>query len=692
MGEGNRLDKRMGHEKTQKTSLNADVASPVNLDPGGLPVDPVAGANALTTGAVPASSLGLVDRYVLKRKLGENDFGAVYLAEDTVSKIDVTVKTLPGLLVHNSAELERFRDNFAQVQKLVHPHIAKVKYFHKIVQIDRSVSSALRIYPGDYLLVMEYVEGSTLSAWRYFFSYKKVPVPRALTVCNQIASALDYAHDEKIVHRDIKPTNVMVTKTAGSLCVKVLDFDLAAEIRSSMSRVSQVGGNSSGTRPYMSPEQWVGKPQGAATDQYALAVLFYELVSGVVPFASAFETNDTAIMARVIEVNSAEPLLELSKRQNAALLRALSKRPEDRFASCGDFVVALGGQRLTFRSQSSGRDGVILKTAVAMALLLTLALGCGYGWRRYRTERAESPTVLAACEKMLDPDHAEAQEFKKNVSGHLLCVPAGFRMAPKTSPEPYTDTGWALEIIHEMTGIEMVYIPAGSFLMGSPRSEQDAVTATGVPREWVGCEIQHQVTLTQGYYLGKYVVTQAQWEKVMQEQSSDFQVAGAMAPVEHVSWEKCQEFCQKTGGDLRLPTEAEWEYACRAGTQTVFHYGDSLDASMANFDGNYPCGQGLKDECRNTTLSVGQFKPNAWGLYDMHGNGWEWCQDWYGAYPAEDVTDPTGAGSGKYRVLRGGSWDSIALICRSAGRGAGAPDGHDGGGGFRVCCSVLPVQ
>ena len=273
--------------------------------------------------------------------------------------------------------------------------------------------------------------------------------------------------------------------------------------------------------------------------------------------------------------------------------------------------------------------------------------------------------------------------------GQQSRIPAGFRLASSGGPEPYTNTGWASAIIHEKSGIELVYIPAGSFTMGSPTTETDRNND----------EAQHPVTIPQGFYLGKYEVTQAQWEKVTGKNPSYFQKAGASAPVENVTMDACQAFCTEAGSGLRLPLEAEWEYACRAGTTTAFHYGDSLDASMANFDGRYPSGAGKEGDCRQTTIAVGQFKPNAWGLYDMHGNVWEWCQDKFVTYPTEPVTlvQPAGpAGREKDdvadRVLRGGSWMSFAWICRSASRNWSSPDDCDRNGGLRVACFAPPVQ
>ena len=177
---------------------------------------------------------------------------------------------------------------------------------------------------------------------------------------------------------------------------------------------------------------------------------------------------------------------------------------------------------------------------------------------------------------------------------------------------------------------------------------------------------------------------------------SDFK--GASRPVENVSWDDCQEFIAKVNrearrqfcGDARLPTEAEWEYACRAGTQTAYSWGNSLNGEKANCNGNYPYGATIKGTFKQETVNVCSYSPNAWGFYDMHGNVWEWCQDWYGRYPSGAVTDPTGSASGVDRVLRGGGWDNSAGSCRSAYRFRIRPVGRSSICGFRLCCSALP--
>ena len=235
------------------------------------------------------------------------------------------------------------------------------------------------------------------------------------------------------------------------------------------------------------------------------------------------------------------------------------------------------------------------------------------------------------------------------------------------------------ETITSSIGMEFIYVEPGSFMMGSPVGENE-----GDPEEGS----QHKVTLTEGYFLQATEVTQGQWKTVMGDNPSHFKGNDDL-PVEEVSWEDAQAFIDKlnklegTNG-YRLPTEAEWEYACRAGTKTPFALGDTLSTNIANYDGDFKYGSGEKGIDRKRTTVVKTFPANAWGLYDMHGNVHEWCWDWYGAYPLEDMTDPRGPNSGSSRVLRGGSWITVPGNCRSARRCWDYPDCSASSTGFRV--------
>jgi len=238
--------------------------------------------------------------------------------------------------------------------------------------------------------------------------------------------------------------------------------------------------------------------------------------------------------------------------------------------------------------------------------------------------------------------------------------------------------------------LELVRIPKGEFMMGSPATEAGRLDD----------EIQHRVTLTKDFFLGKYEVTQAQWQAVMGNNPSYFR--GLRLPVENVSWHDAIQFCETltaTGHregwlpenwKFTLPTEAQWEYACRAGTDTPFSYGSSSDASKMNFDGNNPYGGANRGVDRQSTVEVGSLGyRNNFGLYDMHGNVWEWCLDYYGSFSRGAVSDPV-CESGSDRVLRGGCWFSYAMGCRSASRNYYYPALRPISVGFRL--ALVEVQ
>ena len=235
-------------------------------------------------------------------------------------------------------------------------------------------------------------------------------------------------------------------------------------------------------------------------------------------------------------------------------------------------------------------------------------------------------------------------------------------------------------------GMKLVLIPKGTFMMGSPESEE------GRQKD----ETQHEVTISKDYYLGVTEVTQGQYEKVMGTNPSYFQgnkIKGSSSnhPVEQVSWEDAVDFCKKlsdlpeekkAGRIYHLPTEAQWEYACRAGSKTAYSFGEGSKSlgDYAWFDQN----------SNRQTHPVGEKKANAWGLYDMHGNVWEWCSDWYGQYPKGAVSDPVGTRESSNRVFRGGSWYDHFEYCRSARRLGYFPSGRDDFG-LRVALSSSEI-
>lgn len=245
--------------------------------------------------------------------------------------------------------------------------------------------------------------------------------------------------------------------------------------------------------------------------------------------------------------------------------------------------------------------------------------------------------------------------------------------------EPYPARGKKVETF-TVNGVsfKMVRIPAETFMMGSPSGESGRDSD----------ERRHRVRISKPFYLGETEVTQGLWRAVMGNNPASFKNCGNNCPVERVSWKDCQAFIQKlnrlvSGGGFRLPTEAEWEYACRAGSGSAFANGGITEKGCGHDSNLDAMGWYCGNSGKKTHVVRGK-APNAWGLYDMHGNVYEWCQDWYGAYPSGSVTDPAGPSSGSLRVLRGGSWYGYARYCRSANRNRLVPGNRDRDYGFRL--------
>jgi formylglycine-generating enzyme required for sulfatase activity len=279
--------------------------------------------------------------------------------------------------------------------------------------------------------------------------------------------------------------------------------------------------------------------------------------------------------------------------------------------------------------------------------------------------------------------NSEVQIFCFSIALHIMIHIRKHIIFPEEFPE-----SWASDWGEDELGLWMAFTykgvrqafrwcEPGTFLMGSPKDEPERYED----------ELQRQVTLTKGFWIADTTVTQALWEVVMGENPSEFK--GEDRPVETVSWEDAQAFIAKMNGlkaelKLCLPTEAQWEYACRAESATPFCWGDQIDSTLVNFNGDYPYNNGEPSQNREETVPVKELPCNDWGLYQMHGNVWEWCQDRFANYPVEPVIDPKGPESGVSRVLRGGSWFNYGRYCRSAHRFRSVPSHRYYSFGFRL--------
>ncbi len=251
------------------------------------------------------------------------------------------------------------------------------------------------------------------------------------------------------------------------------------------------------------------------------------------------------------------------------------------------------------------------------------------------------------------------------------------------------------KLLTNSLGLKLVLIPAGEFLIGSPEDEAERRVSEGP---------QHEVTIRKPFYLAVTPVTQAQYLTLTETNPSRFNHkngGGGDHPVERVSWEDAVAFCRKLSelGEekaanrlYRLPTEAEWEYACRGGTAAAFGLGPILTGAQANIDGNYPYGTATVGRWLERTTPVAAYAANNFGLHDLHGNVWEWCADWFGDqyYRTAPRNDPPGPTAGPFRVARGGSWRNHAATCRAAYRNALLPHHRDPYTGFRVLMVEAP--
>ena len=643
-------------------------------------------ARALAGTVEPGMLIG--ERYRIERLLGEGGMGRVFLATDLELEEPFALKFLPPELSRDESAMLDLHREMKVAMGLTHENIVRL---YNLETLD-----------GHKFLTMEYVDGPTLASM--LLEKRKrdeiFPLEELSPLLEQICKALDYIHGKKVVHRDLKPANVMVSSDG---VVKVADLGIARVIRDTMSRVSNRP--TTGTLAYMSPEQLRGDGVDGRSDIYSLGCLVYELLSGKPPFSSG------DIYHQHLH-KEPEPLGDVPPWVNETLLRALAKDPEDRMPTAAEFYEELTGEpwrrRKAKRERKEEEERKRREAEEARSQKQPEAKTRREAEESAWTEREEAERKQREEEEEHRKGQLQIYREKAEAEAKREAEEQGKREAeargrrepekaernrheekerPRCEPKIYTEwpfdeeeakrrqeeTAEALGLpvdyeiaLGQGVKMEFVLIPAGGFMMG----DED-------------CGPIHKVRLTKPFYIGKYQVTGSQWEAVMGKNPSDF--GGEHSPVERVTWDYCQEFIKKSdlslplpfgrgaGGEgcwkLSLPTEAQWEYACRAGSDKAYCFGDSVSelGDYAWFDDN----SGVKSsysQQQKSTHPVGQKKPNGFGLYDMHGNVWEWCEDRYGKYLEGEVEDPTGPARGYFRVLRGGSWNSWGWHCGSAHR------------------------
>ena len=604
-----------------------------------------------------------MERYEAKQILGAGGFGTAFLCYDWNLEDEVVIKT-----PHDAVMGSNTTDVLAEARLL-----RKVKDPAVISVLDCSkpdLTNKARPY-----FVMEYFSGSSMEV--YIQQNGPLSAEDFLDIARQIAKGMQAVHKQNITHKDLKPDNILIYKEGTTWNVKIIDFGLGV-IRSLDPTVAN---SRDGTAKFAPPEQ-TGDLKNVEPGPYSDVYAF-----GKTCCYALFQTTEpTDRLWKKVPETIRTDLKEL-------LDQCREKELEHRLPSFDPVLKVL--ETLDPRQSQRKREEEARQKAEL---------------ERKRREQEESEKQRqhdeqnrqkAELERKAREEEAKRQQLellRKQQEEELrqkqeLERKRREQEAAKTKAAPKPG-----EIITNSLGMSFAWIPPGSFMMGSPKSEADRSND----------ETQHQVTLTKGFYMGVHPVTQEQWQAVMGNNPSHFkagneQVSWLMRwfkqgsqkkpeenlPVEQVSWEDCQEFLKRLRDQdkkpYRLPTEAEWEYACRAGTTTPFYFGPTISTDQANYDGNYTYGSGKKGVYREKTTPVGTFPKNAWGLHDMHGNVWEWCQDWYGDYTTSAVVDPQGPNSGESRVLRGGSWFNYPDYCRAAFRYWHEPGFRYKLIGLRVC-------
>ena len=650
----------------------------------------------------------LRNRYRMIEFLGAGGFGRTYLAKD-IDKLNqrCVVKQLApkaqGTWAINKA-VELFQQEARQLQQLgQHPHIPSLDaYFEQ----------------DNYLyLVQQFVDGDNLfKLLQNQGIWQESQVKQLLL---ELLPVLKFIHEQKIIHRDIKPENIMRRRSDDFLVL--IDFGVSKQLSGT---VMSKPGTLIGTQGYAPFEQMQRGEAYPASDLFSLGATAFHLLTGLHPYhlflnyGYSWTENWQQHLKKPIDkglelILSKLLVKDIQQRYQSAdeVLRDFQRQSRQTPTLTSTRTIPVIPQRTapspTKRIQTNTTRRGLLKFAcfaggsLGIYGLISQSLLNNKSSSSPPSSNNEPPSPESS------PKKSSPKTTAKNLSPQASPESVAESPSPKPAPEIPTpkpsanalksftfetvtvnSTGQIANrsqgqarVFTENIGngitLDMVAIPGGSFVMGSPSTEAGRRNDEGP---------QRTVNISP-FFMGKYEVTQEQWEAVMGNNPSLRK--GAKRPVESVNWNEAVEFCrklsQKTGKTYRLPSEAEWEYACRAGTTTPFHFGETITPDLVNYDGRYPYGSAPKGLYRYEQTDVGSFPPNAFGLYDMHGNVYEWCSDkWHDNYsgaPTDGSSWETGDG---YRVMRGGDWNDNAVDCRGAVRHRYWAGAHGWDRGFRV--------
>jgi formylglycine-generating enzyme required for sulfatase activity len=623
-------------------------------------------------------------RYRLERLIAHGGMGQVWQATDLATHAElghsdqVALKILPPQLTRQTAHARLLIEEAARARQLAHEHIVRVYDWAQ----DPATAS--------FFLIMECLDGEDLDS--LLAREGRLGLERTLALLRPVAAALDYAWERhQLVHRDIKPANVFLTRSGQ---VKLLDFGIAARTRRSGVALEAPG--NSGTAGYRAPEAGGvrGKEEARPArglDVHAVAVMTYRMLAGRLPFGELRSEEGCETPERPEGLGEAQwEVLQ------AGFAASAGARP----ASVSELLERLAAAPASPRSTKAGAKAaapaVLERQRIEQLQQERMARLAAEEARRVRRE--ELRRQLAERRAQAQHELAQARAAAAySAQQRVHAAHAGQAPAALAEPQVTVKAGPAADTLADAEGVlrdrfldgkgqgpALVLLPAGRFQMGSPEHERKLALQAGARTGWLARELpQRWVGIVEPVAMGRYPVTVGEWRAFVQatgwRQSGEvnWEAPGfpqtELHPVVGINWYDAQQYLgwlgETTGRRYRLPSEAEWEYACRAGTKTAFHFGDTISTAQANYDGNFSYNGSAPGEFRRGTTPAGTFPPNPWGLCDMHGNVWEWVQDVvhdnYEGAPLDGSAWEEGGDQAR-RILRGGAWLYKPCYLRSA--------------------------
>lgn len=739
---------RQEFDSRKNAILDAAYAPP--LHEGVLaPVRLMAAERGTEIGLMAGQEVGPFERrYRLERLIAHGGMGQVWQATDLATQAElghsaqVALKILPPQLTQHTAHARLLIEEAARARQLAHEHIVRVYDWAQ----DPATQS--------YFIIMECLEGEDLDS--LLAREGKLDLPRTLELLEPLAAALDHAWERHhLVHRDIKPANVFLTRSGEVKLLDFGIAARARGSGKANGSAALEAPAGSGTAGYRAPEAERGAANAAPArglDVHAVAAMVYRMLTGRLPFAEGEIARVTperpegladaqweALQAGFAAAADARPASvgALLERLGQAAPTHPQAPPQPTEANGAESKAAQAeaqrrAQEAAHEAAQRRRIETEAKAAAQAALdrqrrdQEKLARLAAEEARRVRKEElrrqlAERRTIEAekarqeaeqAQRKLAQARAAAAYQVQQQRARAEQAArsQAELEAMMPTPSSPVADTDGVLRdrfLDGEGKGPELVLLPTGRFQMGSPEHERKIAMAAGSQKGWLARELpQHWVGIDKPVAMGRYPVTVGEWRDFVratgwrQSGEVNWEAPGFPQtdahPVVGINWHDAQEYVrwllEATGRRYRLPSEAEWEYACRAGTRTAFSFGDTIAASQANYDGSFTYNGGERGEYRRGTTPAGMFPPNPWGLFDMHGNVWEWVQDVvhdnYEGAPLDGSAWEEGGDQAR-RILRGGSWLYNPRYLRSALRNGFSAALSNDIVGFRVVRELM---